>query len=199
MSLSDLCLVTADLVAPILSFLAEVAKEPLMKDWLGRGEGNIFWPCLMTLLCSQPAPPKYPGSPQRHHAITPQQRALIETAAVSLFAEVIAGHSVNQHLFAEVLCETIRNQGSVQSGPGLNFNAIPLSGFTRRLFLQVLLEDEHILVAFKSTSALQKTFSSRSSSVYHPKFGAGHHCKVVKVGLPSTCGELLNMVTGKLL
>ena len=43
---------SADLVAPVLKFLAEVCHESEMKQWLGGPEGNIFWPVLLTLLCN---------------------------------------------------------------------------------------------------------------------------------------------------
>jgi baculoviral IAP repeat-containing protein 6 len=81
---------------------------------------------------------------------------------------------------------------------GIVYSNLPLSGFTRRLFLQVLLEDEKILVAFKSTSQLHKGhLGATSSQIYHPKFGAGHRCKIVNVGLQTTCGEVLRMVSGR--
>lgn len=52
--------ITADLVAPVLQFMAEISKESVMKDWLGSPEGSIFWPTLFNLLCNtltnQPGP-----------------------------------------------------------------------------------------------------------------------------------------------
>lgn len=57
--------ISAEMVPSVLSFLAKVASEPLMKDWLGGHEGNIFWPSLLTMLCNTPiqsatAPPSVP-------------------------------------------------------------------------------------------------------------------------------------------
>ena len=49
-----MCL-TADLVAPVLAFLAEIARETDVKEWLGNGQGSIFWPVLLNLLCAPPA------------------------------------------------------------------------------------------------------------------------------------------------
>ena len=46
---------TANQVADVLNFLSEIAKEGVMKDWLGGPEGNIFWPSLLGLLCNTPA------------------------------------------------------------------------------------------------------------------------------------------------
>lgn len=45
---------TADLVAAILGFFAEITREPMIKDWMGSAEGSIFWPVLLTLLCTIP-------------------------------------------------------------------------------------------------------------------------------------------------
>ena len=46
--------ITADLVAPVLHFLAETSREVIVKDWLGNEEGCIFWPVLLRLLCAAP-------------------------------------------------------------------------------------------------------------------------------------------------
>ena len=43
---------TAELVASILSFFAELCCEPSIRDWLGTAEGNVFWPALLTMLCN---------------------------------------------------------------------------------------------------------------------------------------------------
>ncbi|XP_064622207.1 baculoviral IAP repeat-containing protein 6-like isoform X2 [Lineus longissimus] len=187
--------ITADLIAPVLSFLSEVSKEAVMKEWLGGIEGSIFWPVLLSLLCSNNVHhPTHAAQQRQQKLMTSQQRAMVETATVAFFTRVVAGHSANQLLFAQVLCDVIRNQGVTQQG--IVYSNLPLSGFTRRLFLQVLLEDEKILVAFKSSSQLHKGhLGATSSQIYHPKFGAGHRCKIVSVGLQTTCGEVLRMVS----
>lgn len=41
-------------MAAVLQFFSEVSSEPLMKDWLGGAEGNIFWPAILTMLCNTP-------------------------------------------------------------------------------------------------------------------------------------------------
>lgn len=81
--------------------------------------------------------------------------------------------------------------GPISSGP-------LLSGFTRRLFLQVLLEEPKILVSFKSSphnSRLQ--VQGCFSQLQHPCFGAGRHFHTVTVGLQTTCEELINKISGK--
>ncbi len=75
-----------------------------------------------------------------------------------------------------------------------------LSGFTRRLFLQVLLEDEKILVAFKSSGHMYKgTSNALTTMIQHPRCGAGHKYRAHYVSLQSTCSDILSKVTGKML
>lgn len=44
--------------------------------------------------------------------MTAEERAAIETVVITFFNQVISCHSQNQHLFARVLCEVIKEQGS---------------------------------------------------------------------------------------
>lgn len=39
-------------MALVLKFLADIAQETLMKEWLGGDEASIFWPVLLRSLCS---------------------------------------------------------------------------------------------------------------------------------------------------
>ncbi|GAB1609836.1 baculoviral IAP repeat-containing protein 6-like isoform X2 [Argonauta hians] len=189
--------VTADLVAAILGFFAEITREPMIKDWMGSPEGSIFWPVLLTLLCTIPVQaPRTSATPQtavnyKHKMMTAEERAAIETVVITFFNQVISCHSQNQHLFAQVLCEVIKEQGSgpISSGPFL-------SGFTRRMFLQVLLEEPKILVSFRSSphnSRLQ--VQGCFNQLQHPCFGAGRHFHTVTVGLQTNCEELINKIS----
>ncbi|XP_013417535.1 baculoviral IAP repeat-containing protein 6 [Lingula anatina] len=190
-----ICL-TADLVAPVLHFFTTVTQESVMKDWLGDNEGNIFWSVLLNMLCNTPAQTALLDActTNRCKVMSGHQRAAIESAAVVFFTKVVTCHSTNQKLFAQVLCDVIKGQGSPHAV--LNQGNLPLSGFTRRLFLQVLLEDEKILVAFKSSSSLYKGTSNASTSVLqHPKFGAGHKFRTMELSLQMTCGEVLSKVS----
>lgn len=158
----------AHLVAPVLRFLAEIAREVEMKSWLAGPEGSAFWNVLLRLLCApQAGPPLQP----RKGAMSEAQRAAVETATVEFFCAVLACHPSSQQQFASVLCDVIRGNGSTLQGeasytecfesvllPFLNcIFCVGLSGFMRRLFLQVLLEDEKTLVQFKSSSQVRPT------------------------------------------
>ena len=43
--------------------------------------------------------------------MTASQRAVIENESVEFFTQVINCHPINQHQFAQVLCEVIRGSG----------------------------------------------------------------------------------------
>ncbi|XP_064603703.1 baculoviral IAP repeat-containing protein 6-like isoform X3 [Liolophura sinensis] len=188
--------ITPDLMAAVLNFFAEVASEVVMKDWLGGPEGNIFWPALLTMLCNTLPPQPANGHTlhNKHKVTTVEERAAVETAAVSLFSQVIFCHMANQHLFAKVLCDVIKGQGEVKTG--VISSASPLSGFTRRLFLQVLLEDEKLLVAIQTTSKqFRWEINKINSHIQHPKFGAGRLYRTMVTSLQSTCGQVISKVS----
>nr|KAG5700866.1 hypothetical protein BaRGS_012273 [Batillaria attramentaria] len=187
---------TPDLVAAILQFFAELCWEPSIKDWLGTAEGNVFWPALLTMLCNtstqRPTLPN-PSTLHRHKVMSVEERSLVETMAIQFFTQVIACHSVNQLFFAKVLCDVIREQG-------LLLGTVPLSGFTRRMLLQVLLEDEKVVVALRtspdfytrlSTTATNGNGRGTSRRVDHPRFGAGRGCSSLTVNINSPCSEVL--------
>ncbi len=79
----------------------------------------------------------------------------------------------------------------------MGVSGLPLCGFMRRLFLQVLLEDEKVLICFRSASQIYKGQSNALSGVVqHPRCGAGHKYRVMYVSLQSTCGDALKKVSG---
>jgi len=73
----------------------------------------------------------------------------------------------------------------------------PLSGYTRRLFLQVLLEDETILVAFRDMPLPYQIHNLTNQGAFqHPQFGAGRKFRTMRVNLHMTIGELANKISG---
>ena len=186
--------VTADMVAAILNFFSEVSSKPSMKDWLGGADGNIFWPVLLTMLCNTPlhSPISVSALPQKYELISAEERASIETASVNFFNNVIACHIPNQMLFSKVLFDVIKEQGATGK---VGLGVCPLSGFTRRLFLQVLLEDDKILVSFRAPQQYRMQIPSLASQIQHPYFGAGRHFKTMYVNMHMSIGELTNKVS----
>jgi baculoviral IAP repeat-containing protein 6 len=149
-----------------------------------------------------------------------EERSKMESAAIQFFTQVIACHSVNQLFFAKVLCDVIREQGSQM--PGSLLGSVPLSGFTRRMLLEVLLEDEKVTVALTASpdfySRLNITslivtggggggvggggggsLSNRAvgCQIHHPRFGAGRGSCSVQVNVNSPCSLVLQRFGGE--
>jgi len=73
-----------------------------------------------------------------------------------------------------------------------------LSGFLRRLFLQVLLEDERALVCVSSQQPIYKgqCATNAAGRLQHPRYGAGHCFRCLPVSVNSTFKEILSRVSG---
>ncbi|XP_035825485.1 baculoviral IAP repeat-containing protein 6 [Aplysia californica] len=220
--------VTAPLVSSILRFFTEISSELELKDWLGRAEGNAFWSQLLTLLCgSQFQPPALIAvsqSADRASLLSAEDRSELETRTIQFFSAVIAFHAENQLLFARVLCDVIKDQGTSKSEL---LSAMPLSGFMRRLLLQVLLEDEKISVSVRnasssvpptpSTAAAGQSEESSSApaphhtdgprsfpltscngQIFHPRYGSGRSCQCITMNLNAKCSDVIVKVADTL-
>lgn len=77
-----------------------------------------------------------------------------------------------------------------------------LSGFLRRLFLQVLLEDERVLVCVTAKQPMYKVTGGAGVAgggrLQHPKLGIGHGHRCMSMSVHSTCGDVLAKVSGEL-
>ncbi|ESP03095.1 hypothetical protein LOTGIDRAFT_157060, partial [Lottia gigantea] len=192
----DGCTMSVELVTSVVKFFATVSSENLMKDWLGSPEGNIFWPVLLSALCnysSQSSSLSAHSNNKTGKLMSNEERSVLETATIHCFNEMISCHPTNQLLFSKVLCEVIQNQGTTRGGSILG--SVPLSGFTRRVLLQVLLQDEKILVVLNSprTQSLIKT-PGTNYLVHHPRYGAGQGYRVSQVNVNTPCSELLTVI-----
>uniref|UniRef100_A0A2K6ES84 Baculoviral IAP repeat containing 6 n=1 Tax=Propithecus coquereli TaxID=379532 RepID=A0A2K6ES84_PROCO len=197
--------ITADLVAPILRFLTEVGNSHIMKDWLGGSEVNPLWTALLFLLC-------HSGSTSGGHnlgaqqtsarsaslssaattGLTTQQRTAIENATVAFFLQCISCHPNNQKLMAQVLCELF--QTSPQRGNLPTSGNI--SGFIRRLFLQLMLEDEKVTMFLQSPCPLYKgRINATSHVIQHPMYGAGHKFRTLHLPVSTTLSDVLDRVS----
>ncbi|XP_071961824.1 dual E2 ubiquitin-conjugating enzyme/E3 ubiquitin-protein ligase BIRC6-like isoform X2 [Antedon mediterranea] len=189
---SDYVSLTADLVAPVLNFFGEVSQEPSMKEWLGGSEGRIFWKALLNLLCNNSSneyqTQTLPSNRKKSTVLTSQQRSAIENATISFLSKTIAFHSENQRKLAEVICDVICSKND-SNGTNL------ITGFTRRLILQLMLEDEKILVHLKSTRHLYKASGSTPTGLQHPSFGAGHKFRTIEVDLMDSISKVLSQVS----
>ncbi|XP_069656592.1 baculoviral IAP repeat-containing protein 6 isoform X10 [Haliaeetus albicilla] len=197
--------ITADLVAPVLRFLTEVGNSHMMKDWLGGSEVNPLWTALLFLLCHSGATSGgHNVTAQQASArcsllsstvttgLTTQQRTAIENATVAFFLQCISCHPNNQRLMAQVLCELF--QSSPQRGNLPNSGNI--SGFIRRLFLQLMLEDEKVTLFLQSPCPLYKgRINATSHVIQHPMYGAGHKFRTLHLPVSTTLAEVLDRVS----
>nr|XP_033791570.1 baculoviral IAP repeat-containing protein 6 isoform X2 [Geotrypetes seraphini] len=193
-------LITTELIAPILRFLTEVSNSHIMKDWLGGLEVNPLWTALLFLLCHSSA---ISGAQQTvakstslssavGMGLTTQQRTAVENATVAFFLQCISCHPNNQRLMAQVLCELF--QSSPQRG---NLPASGnISGFIRRLFLQLMLEDEKVIMFLQSPCPLYKgRINATSHVIQHPMYGAGHKFRTLHLPISTTLVEVLDRVS----
>ncbi|XP_033629629.1 baculoviral IAP repeat-containing protein 6-like isoform X3 [Asterias rubens] len=189
--------ITSDKIAPVLDLFTKLSSELVMKNWLGGPEGSTFWSSLLMLLCSVssnivqlnvPAP-----NAKKVSVMTSQQRAAIESSTIAFFTQVISCHPNNQRLLAQVVCE-VACSCSNQAGMRL-----AISGFTRRLILQLMLEDEKALVYIQGACCLHKgrgTAAGRGSC--HPQFGVGHKYRVMETKMTTSVGSLVSEVCDSL-
>uniref|UniRef100_A0A8C8C405 Dual E2 ubiquitin-conjugating enzyme/E3 ubiquitin-protein ligase BIRC6 n=1 Tax=Oncorhynchus tshawytscha TaxID=74940 RepID=A0A8C8C405_ONCTS len=187
---------SAELAAPVLRFLTEVGNSHAMKDWLGGPEVNLLWTALLFLLCHSSASPsgsRYSlTSSTRGSGLTTQQRTAIENATVAFFLQCISCHPNNQRLMAQVLCELFQSAPQRGSVP-VSGN---ISGFIRRLFLQLMLEDEKVTVFLQSPCPLYKgRINATSHVIQHPMYGAGHKYRTLHLPISTTLAEVLDRVS----
>ncbi|XP_054725362.1 baculoviral IAP repeat-containing protein 6 isoform X3 [Anastrepha obliqua] len=204
----DNTLAMSDVIVPLLScahvpkvldFFSECCAEGHMRDWLGTQQGAIFWKPLLELLCNY-RPMEYAGE-------EPMQQAFIrmERATINFFTRVSACHPKNQDTLTTLLISVIR-----QPIQGPMNGKTTISGFTRQIVLQLLLENERILVSVRSKQPLQKrdtlsaatanTASNSSVSMslvnHHPSKRINAHHFLFSVSANTKCQEILqNCVT----
>lgn len=65
-----------------------------------------------------------------------------------------------------------------------------MSGFMRRIFLQVLLEDEKVIVCVEADSHTYKC-QHKKCGLQHPRFGTGHRHRTVQTSIHATCSTFI--------
>ena len=180
----------------MLEFLTLCLGHHQLKDWLGSEEGSSFWQSLLTFLTDC-----YSRVPARDstHVITrdssrvsvsPRVLASLQTTSLRFFKTCVSGHVRNQQNLARVLHELLARTSD---------DVIPksLSGFLRRLVLELLLDDDHVTVAVTcsnvtSQSVLTSPGNASQSPLWHPRFGSSNSCKLVSVRVNTKVQEILN-------
>ncbi|ENN81405.1 hypothetical protein YQE_02221, partial [Dendroctonus ponderosae] len=158
-------------VAAILQFFTNACDEKMLRDWLGSPDGSSFWPQLLHWLCKNP-----------FNSANMQSEALVhlEEICVKFLSKCCLCHPTNQARLATVLCEVISLQQN------------DISGFLRRLILQLLLENEKVPVIIEANFALYQNFNIFELIVpVHPAFKQTHHRRTSYMSTSTCLGEIL--------
>ncbi|KAH8417362.1 hypothetical protein KR222_009764, partial [Zaprionus bogoriensis] len=185
-------------VPKVLDFFSECCVEGPMRDWLGTMQGSMFWKPLLQLLCNTHL--------TQFSKTLPMQQSFIrlERATINFFTRVSACHPANQEvltslLIGAIICKPLRSPAG--SRP-------TISGFTRQLVLQLLLENEHITVCVRSQQPLQRRdtlsaimggacLSGASQSLplatvnHHPAKRSSAHQMLFTANTNTTCQEIM--------
>lgn len=120
----------------------------------------------------------------------------VEDATIQLMKVCCSNHDQNRKLLAATLCQLIQRQNTPPPG-GLTY-LHSLSGFTRRLVLQILLEKECVLVHVTSAFCLsQPPLHTLPPQIKHPKYGTGNKTRLMFLPVTTKIEEVIRMVTGK--
>uniref|UniRef100_A0A1Q3FEM5 Dual E2 ubiquitin-conjugating enzyme/E3 ubiquitin-protein ligase BIRC6 n=1 Tax=Culex tarsalis TaxID=7177 RepID=A0A1Q3FEM5_CULTA len=188
-------------VTEILTFFTEVCSEGHMRDWLGCFEGSIFWEPLLLLLCNNKLAHLVPE-------VTPQACLDLEECLIKFLSKATACHPKNQEVLTVNLISVIRksdpsataaapSSGNQTTASATN-NRAPaigkscISGFTRRLVLQILLESEKIIVAVRSDLPLQNKDQNLYHVSAHPSKRPNAHFLLFYVSTNSKCQDILD-------
>ncbi|XP_063222017.1 baculoviral IAP repeat-containing protein 6 isoform X2 [Bacillus rossius redtenbacheri] len=181
-----------DTIATMLNFFAEVCSEGVMRDWLGSPEGSVFWQPLLSLLCQRNSVGDTEQLFRRRYTLSSEVFCALESSTIRFLSRCCSCHPANQQLLSRVLCEVIGQHGSSHQGVSFLHG---VSGFTRRLVLQLLLENEKVMVFVHANYPLHRgPQAMSSSSAYHPRYGVGHQRQLILTGTHTTCDDIVKMV-----
>ncbi|XP_039282031.1 baculoviral IAP repeat-containing protein 6 isoform X3 [Nilaparvata lugens] len=171
--------ISVDAMGVMLKFLEEVCMAGQMRDWLGSPEGSIFWGPLLSLLCNKPTNEK---SLQFCRCDVSSTLHSLESATVSFLARCCWCHPNNQKLLAKVLSDVISQHKTTNHKTG------GISGVTRRMILQLLLESEKVFVSVEGWSGQNNGVITPT----HPR----HVSRLVHLSVHTTIADILRMISG---
>jgi baculoviral IAP repeat-containing protein 6 len=159
-------------VTAILKFFTDVSDEKTMRDWLGSSDGSSFWLELLNWLCKKPFVKKSNLQSEAH--------AQLEEVCVKFLSKCCLCHPTNQARLANVLCKVIDLQSN------------GISGFMRRLTLQLLLENEKIPVSIKADETLYKSVKLTQAYLpVHPAFKQTYNRALLYLSTNTTLADIL--------
>ncbi|XP_026687603.1 baculoviral IAP repeat-containing protein 6-like [Diaphorina citri] len=166
----------ANHVGTILKFFTSLCSTTIMKDWLGTPEGSVFWVPLLRYLDQKTSEGTGFGYSWELSSVIPQLEAL----TTKLLSQATSVHPGNQTLLARVLSDLITQHTQTQ-----------MSGFTRRLVLQLLLESEKILVCIDRPAVSTAGEVSSALPHPHPSFGIGHKQHLLHLPTDTSISDIL--------
>lgn len=182
-------------ITEILEFFAEICAEGHMRDWLGSYGGSVFWEPLLTLLCNN-----------KLQSSNNQQYLELEETVIKFLSNVTSCHPKNQDTLTTNLISVIRtternnynnlHQNASSTSSPTNTSLLnmkySISGFTRRLVLQILLESEKIVVSVRSEFPLLRKYDSGMIYISnHPSMKPNSHHLLFYVSINTKCHEIL--------
>ena len=189
-------------ITEILDFMAEICSEGHMRDWLGSYEGSVFWEPLLILLCNNKLQSSYMSDETNN-----QPYLELEETVIKFLSNVTACHPKNQDTLTTNLISVIRTternnyninhqstSGSSSSRSTSNNSSMKysISGFTRRLVLQILLESEKIVVSVRSDLPLLRKYDSNMVFISnHPSKKPNSHQLLFYTSINAKCQEIL--------
>ncbi|KAM0728904.1 Baculoviral IAP repeat-containing protein 6 [Formica fusca] len=188
-----LCMTKPESIAIVIEFLTLVCSEGRMRDWLGK-EGHGFWLPLLSLLSNRPI--ESPASVASSCSKTSASYASLESAMIKFLSRCCWCHFANQKLLAKLLIEVISQQRTTSNVRYLH----GISGFTRRLILQLLLEGEKVLVSVTSEAPMKVSTTAANHSMPsmppHPAHPLGHYHQLLYMSTQATVADILQQVSG---
>ncbi|XP_057657017.1 baculoviral IAP repeat-containing protein 6 isoform X1 [Diorhabda carinulata] len=159
-------------VSSILQFFTDISDEKMMRDWLGSEDGSSFWLHLLKWLCKSPN--------SKISSLQTEARVHLEEVCVKFLSKCCLCHSTNQARLSKVLCDVIYMQPN------------GISGFMRRLILQLLLENEKIPVNIEADETLYKSSKLIQSYIpAHPAFKQTYNRAMLCLSTNTTLLEIL--------
>lgn len=190
---SGLCMTEPENIAIVLEFLSLVCSEGRMRDWLGK-EGSEFWLPLLSLLSNRPI--ENPSTSLSRNSKTSLAYGTLESAMIKFLSKCCWCHPANQKLLAELLTDVILQH---RTPPNVRY-LHGISGFTRRLILQLLLEGEKVLVSVTSETPMKNsnTVVNYNMPVIppHPAHPLGHYHQLLYMSTQATVADILQQVFG---
>ncbi|CAB4039036.1 Baculoviral IAP repeat-containing 6, partial [Paramuricea clavata] len=180
----------------LLEFLTLCLGHHQLKDWLGSEEGSSFWQSLLSFLtdCHSRVSTRDPSRvftrDTSRVSVCPRVLASLQTTSLRYFKTCVSGHLRNQQNLARVLFELLARESD-------DVKPKTLSGFLRRLVLELLLDDDHMTLAvtcsnITSQSVVTSPGNASQSPLWHPRFGTSNSCKLVSVRTNTKGQEILN-------